>query len=275
MRIIDCFPYNGESIALFRLAYLFDAVDEFIIVEAAESHVGEKKNFLYLDKNDALLKPFESKITRLVIERFPDPDAEELATLKNRAFVKDPAVWFRETYQRNFPGKYLRELSRQSPWVLMACDVDEIPRREIAKNLRHYYDAFVDPHRLEMLLFYYSSEWIKPVKWYGAFIVNDQGFKTDSLDDMRVGHHVKKFVFDAGWHFSYFMTDEEIQRKVKSMAHTEFNTEETRALEWIRECKKTGLDLYRRGGEQDCQRYAGNDLPETLRAFELEHGIRI
>ena len=41
MRTIDCFPYNGECIALFRLAYLWDVVDEFIIVEARETHAGE------------------------------------------------------------------------------------------------------------------------------------------------------------------------------------------------------------------------------------------
>ena len=154
MRIIDCFPYNGESIALYRLSYLWDIVDEFIIVEAAETHAGEKKDYLYLNKYAQLLAPFNEKITRLVIESFPQPNADELANLANRSYVQNPRVWFRECYQRNFARGHLTRISSQMPWILMACDVDEIPRYEVVEKLPNYYDFFVDPHKLEMLMFY-------------------------------------------------------------------------------------------------------------------------
>lgn len=272
MRTIDCIPYNGESIVLFRLAYLWDVIDEFIVVEAAETHVGRAKDFLYLERDAGLFEPFRSKMTRLIIDRFPEPSAAQLETLGKRGFITDPGVWHREVFQRNFAAQRLREIA--SPWILFCCDADEIPRREAVSALREHYAALDDPHRLEMHLFYYSSDWIKRSKWYHAFVVNDRGFQRESLDDMRVGAHVKKFVHDAGWHLSYFMTEEEIQRKVSSMAHTEFNTAENRALEWIRHCQQTGVDLYHRGGVEDCTRYGGEDLPAGLRDFELRHGIR-
>lgn len=58
MRIVDCILYSGESIALFRPAYLWDVVDEFVMVEAGET------------SNAALLDPFKAKITRLVMRNY-------------------------------------------------------------------------------------------------------------------------------------------------------------------------------------------------------------
>jgi beta-1,4-mannosyl-glycoprotein beta-1,4-N-acetylglucosaminyltransferase len=273
MRTIDCFPYNGESIALFRLAYLWNVVDEFIIVEAGETHAGHRKESLFLDRNAALLEPFASKITRLVIEQFPTPTEAELVPLSNPLRKKDGRAWFREKYQRNFAGEYLRDLGGQLPWILLGCDVDEIPRRELVATLPEHYEGLASGRRLQMALFYYSSYWIKRDKWNHAFVVNDHGVRQQTLDGLRLGAPVKKVIGNAGWHLSYFMTNEEIQRKVQSFAHTEYNSEEYRNLEWIQQCRKTGLDLYRRGGQEDCLPYDGGDLPEGLRAFEALHGI--
>ena len=93
MHTIDCFPYNGEAIALFRLEYLWDVVDEFVIVEALETHTGGKKEGLYLDRNAGPLRKFESKIKRLVIDQFPAPTRAQLAKLEKRSFVRDPTIF--------------------------------------------------------------------------------------------------------------------------------------------------------------------------------------
>ena len=274
MRTIDCFPYNGEAIALFRLEYLWDVVDEFVIVEALETHTGGKKEFLYLDRNAAMLRKFESKITRLVIDRFPVPTPAQLAKLEKRSFVKDPTAWFRESYQRDFACGYLRDLARRTPYIVLGCDSDEIPRREMVRGMRGNYEALAEPHKLEMALFYYSSDWIKGSKWYQAFALNDRGLDAHRLNDIRLDFDIKNYISNAGWHLSYFLTEEEIQRKIRSTVHIEINTEKNRALEWIRECQRTGRDLYKRGGAEDCTRYTGKDLPENLREFETEHGLR-
>lgn len=275
MRIIDCFPYNGDVIALFRLEYLWDVVDEFIIVEARHTHTGEKKAALFLDEYAAQFEPFRQKITKLIIDQFPEPTAVELALIENPKHKTDPRAWYREKYQRNFASTYLRQNGGAAPWIVLACDADEIPRREIIKVLRENYNALSESCRLEMAFFYYSSAWIKRDKWYHAFAVNDQGAQRWLLDDIRINTAATKFIRDAGWHFSYFMSEHDIQRKIKSFAHTEFNSEAIKNLEWITHCKTTGFDLYRRGPTEDCLGYQGDDLPENLRAFERQHGIRV
>ncbi len=185
MRVIDCFPYNGESIALFRLAYLWNAVDEFVIVEAGETHTGQKKDGLFLDKNAALLEPFSNKITRLVIEQFPTPTDAQIAQLTDSRKKTDPHAWFREKYQRNFAGEYLNGLGSQRPWVLLVCDADEIPRRELIPNLTRNYEALDDGCRLQMPVFYYSSRWIKREVWHHAFAINDRKVGQQTLDTWR------------------------------------------------------------------------------------------
>jgi beta-1,4-mannosyl-glycoprotein beta-1,4-N-acetylglucosaminyltransferase len=273
MKIIDCFPYNGETIALFRLQYLWDVVDEFVIVEAGETHSGRKKDGLFLDRNAAQLAPFRAKITPLVIERFPTPTEAELAQLTNPKRNTEPSAWFREKYQRNFATEYLRSRGAGNPWIVMGCDADEIPRRELVSTFPTIYDSLSAGYRLQMSIFYYSSRWTKRDKWYHAFAANDRAVAQETLDGLRVGPFIKKAVANAGWHLSYFMNDEEIQRKVQSFAHTELDSAESRNLEWIKQCMRTGKDLYKPGPEEDCLPYDGEDLPEGLRAFEALHGI--
>ena len=54
--IFDCFLFFQEiDILLIRLDYLYDLVDKFIIVEAAESFTGKKKG-IYFRKKYKLLK---------------------------------------------------------------------------------------------------------------------------------------------------------------------------------------------------------------------------
>lgn len=263
VRVIDCFPYNGEAIALFRLAYLWDVVDEFIIVEAAETHSGNPKVALFLDLFAAAFAPFAAKLTRLVIESFPARAPESRSNAAGTA-------WYKEKYQRNYPGAYLSGLTR--PWIVLGCDVDEIPRREVIASLPARYAALAAGFRLQMAIHYYSSRWIKADKWYHAFVATDKTMEGATLDTLRTGPFIKKALGDAGWHLSYFMGDEDIRRKIRSAAHMEHNSGAANRLDWIVHCMETGRDLYR-PGEEDCTSYAGDDLPQGLRAFEAAHGI--
>ena len=273
VKVIDCFGYNGEALALFRLAYLWDVVDEFIIVEAGETYAGQKKDALFLDKNAALLEPFAAKLTRLVIERFPTPTDAQIAHLTHPSGKTDPHFWFREKYQRNLAMAYLKTLP--TPWVLLVCDMDEIPRRKFVSWLRRNYDACTGGGRLQMAMFYYSSLWRKPGGWNHAYVINDQGFGVHTLDALRVSPIIAKIFDDVGWHLSYFMPREQIQRKIQGFAHQEFNSEAYYDLAWVDHCLRTGEDLFRRGPLETCTRYDGTDLPEGLKEFERAHGIGV
>lgn len=51
---------------------------------------------------------------------------------------------------------------------------------------------------------------------------------------------------NAGWHFSYLLTPEQIQRKIKTFAHTEFNHDQFYNLKNINDSVKNGVDLFGR-----------------------------
>jgi hypothetical protein len=222
VKIIDSFCYNGETLALFRMAYLWSVVDEFLVIEAKETHSGQVKPALFLDQNENLLRPFSSKLKRLVIDRFPTPTDIQIECLKPSS-KGDPVAWHREKYQRNYAIDYLRGPESQPPWILFVCDADEIPRRKMVSTMAGHYDSLGEGCKLEMQTFYYSSQWIKPQKWYHAFVINDLGVRQRNLDDLRIGPNIRTTVLNAGWHLSYFMTKEEIHRKIQSFAHKEYN----------------------------------------------------
>jgi beta-1,4-mannosyl-glycoprotein beta-1,4-N-acetylglucosaminyltransferase len=269
-KVIDCIPYNGDLMALFRMQYLWDVVDEFIITEARETHTGHQKPGLFLDEYAALLAPYKSKLTSLIIDKFPEPPAEVVAQRNISGMRTDPVAWFREKYQRNYAQSYLQQ--KTEPFVVIVCDADEVPTRDAVQVFRGKYEKLDTRVKLEMSFFYYSTQWIKPEVWYGAYAINDRGLKNASLDDMRV-QPKQAYLKNAGWHFSYFMSEDDIERKVRSFAHTEYSGAEFRARDWIDHCRRTGTDLYKRGTTQDCIPYDGRPLPDGIIDFQRKYGI--
>ena len=56
-KIIDCFTfYNELKILKFRLEYLYDHVDYFILVEGTLSHAGKPKELFYQNNKDQFEK---------------------------------------------------------------------------------------------------------------------------------------------------------------------------------------------------------------------------
>jgi len=68
---IDTFLYNGENIVFYRLKYLYDVFDEFVIVESYYTFSGLKKDELFFNKYIDKFMPYIAKITLRVIENFP------------------------------------------------------------------------------------------------------------------------------------------------------------------------------------------------------------
>ncbi len=61
MIIIDYVLYNGEPITEFRLKYLNEYVDKFIIVESIYTHSGKRKDDLYYNLNKDIFEEYENK----------------------------------------------------------------------------------------------------------------------------------------------------------------------------------------------------------------------
>lgn len=65
IRIIDTFPYNGEMVVELRLMHLYDAVDEFIVVESRSTFSGKHKDLLFVDRDREMFAPYFDKVCGL------------------------------------------------------------------------------------------------------------------------------------------------------------------------------------------------------------------
>jgi beta-1,4-mannosyl-glycoprotein beta-1,4-N-acetylglucosaminyltransferase len=253
MLVLDTFLFNGEQIAELRMKYLYNHVDKFIIVESWYTHTGIKKDVLYYNKMINIFKPFAEKITFLEIREFPTPSQEWIENqVKDYMHEFSVDAWFRENYQRDFVCDYLIT-NVKDPYILLVCDVDEIPFVHTLDVMKRSYDDIYTPVYMEMDMFYYSFRWKKKYKWHLAFAVTDKCINAStSFSNMRTSHDKAYVVTDAGVHCSYFFNIENIERKLKSFAHCEFSGDEYTDKIHIQECLNTGADLFRRGEHEDC-----------------------
>ena len=65
MKIFDCFMFYDEEMILdFRLNYLNDFVDKFVVVESTFTHSGKKRDLLF---NKKKFSKFKDKISYIVL----------------------------------------------------------------------------------------------------------------------------------------------------------------------------------------------------------------
>ena len=224
--------YNDEDLILdIRLNTLNDHVDKFVIIEAKLDHQGNEKKLNFQIEN---YKKFKDKIIYKVIDTFP----------------KNQTSWERENFQRNF---ILRGLSSalENDYIIIS-DLDEIPNLLNLKNIHNYkYTVF------EQKMFYYKINLLNityPI-WFGSKMCKKKYLKSPQW--LR-SQKVKKFSFwkfykikwnivkNGGWHFSFLMTPQEIQQKIKSFAHSEFNTNNFTSLDKITDSIEKRIDIFDR-----------------------------
>ena len=69
MKIFDCFMFYDEEMILdFRLNYLSDYVDKFVIVESTYTHSGKKRDLMFDLKK---YSKFKDKISYVVLDKEP------------------------------------------------------------------------------------------------------------------------------------------------------------------------------------------------------------
>ncbi|MBO7721480.1 MAG: hypothetical protein J6T01_03645 [Kiritimatiellae bacterium] len=269
--IYDCFSFFNELDLLeIRLNVLKDAVDRFVLVEATRTHTGAPKPLFYAE-NKARLAAFADRIIHVVADDFAAADA--IAGERERA-------WAVENIQRN---AIARGLSGAAPGdTVLISDLDEIPDpaavrkaagspgiTRLGMRIYNYYLNFRN---------YSTPQWTlgTQVLSYAAFTdpATYRGFRfgefaiasvnaPPSATMIRMGRQ-NRFIRDAGWHFTYLGGVEAVRRKIMSIAHTEYNTPETRSDEWIKARIAAGEDPFRRGDRFFADEIDGA-FPEYLR----------
>ena len=233
MRLVDCFLYNNEDLILeVRLNTLNEHVDNFVIVESKFDHQGNKKN---LNFNFSDYKKFEHKIKYLVIDKFPE----------------NMSSWDRENYQRNYINKGIQEFNEDD--YIMISDVDEIPNLKEIKNLDKYKFTVFQ----QKLFFYkFNAHNTTTPFWFGSKICKKKYLKSPQwLRKQKVKknpfwkfYKVKwNIIKDGGWHFSFLMDAHQIEAKLNSFAHEEYNSDYFKNLERINYSIDNNIDLFNRG----------------------------
>ena len=260
VKVIDVTMYNGEPAALLRYYYLQDVVDYFFIVESLQSFSGVKKKTFALDEFAEYFAPIRSKLVLLKLKRLYTRDQQatiesggaDNSSMTSRFQRSDQRrPWEREEYQRNVLRQKIASVMAGKKYVAIVSDEDEIPRASLVSQLGRNYHALHDVAYLQMASLMYNFDWMlqRRVPWSKAFLVTDVLMNNMSfaMEKQRtLEHKYRKYVdviTDSGWHLSYFMSVQQIQSKLASFSHQEYNIRKFRSIDNIRRCIRLGKHL--------------------------------
>ena len=219
IRIFDCFTYfNEKDLLLFRLDYLADYVDFFVIAEATYTHSGNQRGLELQQIINHLPDHLQKKIRLLSVTDIPTPEQTDDS-------------WVREKYQRNF---LLNGLWGANPAdILVIGDLDEVPNAELLQNLRNMCNCGqVTPLRsgpkfIPMKMFYFTglNQMFNldgtPHIWRGSKLAFSKDMTTPEL--LRSGDYAPIANAFCGWHWSYLGNLDRTIAKIKNFAHQEYN----------------------------------------------------
>ncbi len=200
-----------------RLNILNKYVDYFVISESTKTHQGKTKKINF-DINK--FSKFKNKI------KFVVADYKKEIDFQNHTGGESPV----EQHQRNHLIEGIKEASPED-FVILS-DSDEIPDftkiKDINKNKK--FVAFSQ----KMFMYKLNLQNLKESNWIGSKITKKKYIS--SMQDLR-NMKFKKYPFwrvdkynrqiiEGGWHFSFLQNPKQIQTKIKSFSHGEFNTED-------------------------------------------------
>lgn len=240
MKVFDCFTFFNELELLeFRLRFLNDHIDYFVIAESNLTHSGQEKPYLF-EKSKKRFEPWQQKIIYIPCRQ----SAEGLSFEADvKTYSPGNASWKLENGQRNALLQISEKISDED--IVMVSDLDEIPDPSVIKktNLAN------GPKALSQLFHYYffncqntgRDRW-----WNGTIISSGAAFKSITPQGLRDKRNEYPAIKNAGWHFSYLGGIESIKHKIRSFAHTEYNKDEYLQDDFILNAIENGHDIFKR-----------------------------
>ena len=194
--IVDGFMfYNEIDMLLYRLESLKEFVDHFIIVESKYTHSGKEKQLFYNENKD-LFKDYNSKIIHVMLDETP-------FVYPNIDYSKSEQ-WENEHFHRNCISRGIDKLKLSNEDIIIISDLDEIPDRNVLKNIKNGSVLIDNIYSLNQDLYYYNLNSKVCCSWNAAKILNYKTYISLNLScqDLR---HINCAVIDkGGWHLSYF-----------------------------------------------------------------------
>ena len=244
-KIFDCVTFFQENLQMeLRFNILNDVVDKFVVCESVYDHRGKEKkiNFSKYKYPEVI-----SKIEHIIItKKFPEKNTP----------------WQNQSWQREYILEGIKDADKND--LIMFSDPDEIPNPEKLKNFnpRKKYSIFLQnmyTYRLNIFNKYESP-------WEGTRICKKKDLSSvDWLRDKVLAKNLKypfwridkekniDLIEDGGWHFNYLLKPEQISKKLKSLAATQWDwgekltKEEFFSINNIEEKISSKKDLFNRG----------------------------
>jgi hypothetical protein len=185
----------------FRLSILDPVMDLFVIAEATRDHSGKQKPLSYAD-NKERFAAWKDKIRYVVIEDMP---------------VDGATKWQREFHQRNAIMRGLNKCRAND--LIFLSDTDEIPDPELVKVNRHggYHQVYS---------MYYVNAICTEESWIGTAAMYYFQCQQHGMQSVRENRYNLQVVNPGGWHFAYQTSKEKMHEKIRTFAHTEWDTPE-------------------------------------------------
>jgi beta-1,4-mannosyl-glycoprotein beta-1,4-N-acetylglucosaminyltransferase len=234
--------YFDDNLVLdIRLNILNEHVDHFVIAEATLDHAGNKKK-LNFDINNFI--KFKNKISYIVVEDMP-VNVKSFKKKWNPAHIRDQ-------FQRNALERGYKNFNDED--LIMISDVDEIPNPERISSfkIKNKYACFIQKNfqakinRLNVT----EENWSGTKICQKKYLQSPQWLRNIKTKKRKFWQFYKdrepQIIFNGGWHFSFLKDYNLIQKKIKSFAHQEFNTENLTNIEKIKERIQSGTDIFER-----------------------------
>lgn len=245
MKIIDAFCFFNELDMLeMRLNILAPYVDHFIVVEADHTFSGQPKSSHFAANRDRF-KPFADKLTHHIARI--DTSGMDFSHKPERC-DRSTDFWKIEYAQRNAIAETLKAFAPTD--LAIASDVDEIPAPAAIERIRHsaWRQWLVSkiPHIFRQEEFFYSAANLRDEPCLGSIITSCDSFARYTPQRIRTKRKRLPKIAHGGYHFSYFMTPEQVANKISSFSHQEFNNEKFNTQDRIADRMGKGQDLFDR-----------------------------
>jgi len=253
-KIFDCFIFFNEiSLLEFRLEYLNDVVDYFVINEATKTHSGNPKELIFKN-NVSRFKKWNNKIIYSEIS-FPDSITKPMD---------------RDMFQRAMLFAGLEGIHPES--ILLVSDLDEIPRINIVEDTPVF--SIENPDFIagcvQEIFYFYINRLDTSRKWIGTAISNMKTLCKYQIDANKMrqvvrGQQASHYLPEGGWHFAWLGNAKDAKYKLESYAHQEYNTPEYNDLFRIEEIvKDPGRDIFREGVKHKIIPVTNEFYPELI-----------
>lgn len=281
--IYDCFLYYDEDMLLeLRFNMLYEHVDKFVIVESLYTFTGKRRD--KLNFNIEKFSRFRDKIIYVVNDAVPKIYQHAFQSNSSLVNAGESDPWENETKARNAIMRGLNEA--QDSDIIIVSDVDEIPRPEAIKK-------FSSRHLCTVLYQHFYN-----FKFNVQVLNEDGSLRLCKLPKMTTYRHLKGFfrgqpellrnvkrkgtpirdswwrwnllklrtytVEDAGWHFSWVMSDVRIGEKMAAISHTEHNLPEFNNPDHIRRCVEQNRDIWNRPRKMVIRPVTREYMPQWL-----------